>query len=316
MRRTIIILIALFSTLTTAYDVIGLKLYRDGDNTVAEVVTSGPATVKTAKLTGPDRLLIDLMGGVHRLKDSDLPPLPPGIVVEVRSAQFESDPPITRIVLVMAEPTGEVRTIDGPRSGQVFIPTPGYPDFPEWSIGRATPAVPSVEEPPVEPVAEPEPSPEPAPVEPEPEQPREPSPTRPPDPRRIQLPEEELQQAFVVGDTVGEGASYVRPRVVYRGWEFPDPFIVAKPVTEAQLGDESFPIVEDLKLVGVVAGRGPDKVAILQDARGWGYILEMGDSIRDGLVDEITDTTIVFDIEEFGVIRQVILTLPKEAFTR
>ncbi len=290
------------------YDVVGLKLYREGDNTVVEALTSGPATVKTARLQNPDRIIVDLIGGVHRLKDKDLPPLPQGIVMELRTAQFQSSPPITRIVLVLAEPVGEVQTGEGPRFGKAIIPTPGYPAFPEWSIARATPASPAV---PKKETTEPTISEPPPGAKPTPQ-----SPAETPAEKTPEENEYPVQRAFIAGDSLGGGASYIRPLVIYRGWDKPDPFVVAKPATESKIGEEAFPIVEDLKIVGIVAGRGIDKIAILQDARGWGYILGTGDSIKGGIVDSVTDSTITFNIEEFGVIRQVVLTLPKEVFNR
>ncbi|MCK5832848.1 AMIN domain-containing protein [bacterium] len=315
----IIILVTIISISASEYDVVGLKIYREGDNTITEVLTSGPSSIKTARLQNPDRLLIDLIGGIHRLKDKNIPPLPPGIVVEARSAQFQSDPPITRIVFVLAEPTGEISSSDGPRSGKVIVPTPGYPDFTEWSISRATPA----DKIKVKPISETEEAPKEVKTEAKPIKEKSetqktsepPSSIKKPRPTR-RVHEEQVQKAFISGDSLGEGASYIRPLVVYRGWDFPDPFVVAKPATESKLGEEAFPIVEDLMLVGVVAGRGINKIAVLQDARGWGYIYGTGDSIKGGIISEISDTTVTFNIEEFGVIRQVTLSLPKEVKDR
>ena len=315
--KFIILPILILCTLAAAeYDVVGLKLYLDGDYTVTEAITSGPAEIRTVKFENPDRLVIDLIGGVHRLKDTDLPPLPPGVVVEVRSAQFQGKPnPITRIVLVLAEPVGEVKTENSPRSGKILIPTPGYPEFEIWSIGQETLAkaaktehaapqkveTEKVSAEPVEKVVEPIPKPvEKAPVETIAEKEEKPS------------YEPEFQTAFIAGDSTGKGTTYVRPLVVYRGWDNPDPFIVAKPATESTLGEEAFPIVEDLNFVGIVTGEKSSELAVLQDARGWGYILGVGDSIKGGLVSSVSDTTITFDIEEFGIIRQVTLELSKE----
>ncbi|MCD6501037.1 AMIN domain-containing protein [bacterium] len=318
MKKNIIIIVLLsMATFAAAkYDVVGLKLYIEGGNTVAEAITTGPTTIKTATFENPDRLVIDLIGGVHRLKEKKLPPLPPGIVVEVRSAQFQGEPnPITRIVLVLAEPVGETKIEDGPRSGKVFIPTPGYPEFEVWSIGMSTPSKAPVEAPSEvkKPAAET--------AKKEPKKPKEEKPPPSKKPKAKQPPAEsaaepKFQRVYMESDTAHEGASYIRPLVVYNGWGNPDPFVTAKPASKSVLGEEAFPMVEGLKLVGIVIGSESNKIGVLQDARGWGYILGVGDSVKDGVVDAISDTTIVFDIEEYGVIRQVTLELPKEVSGR
>jgi len=71
-----------------------------------------------------------------------------------------------------------------------------------------------------------------------------------------------------------------------------------------------------LKLVGIVKGQNGDPLAVLQDRNGWGYIMGVADSVADGVVGAITDSTVRFDITEFGITRPVTLELPKEATKR
>ncbi|RKZ29796.1 hypothetical protein DRQ36_07570 [bacterium] len=303
-KNVIAILFAFAGFGLAEYDVVGLSLTREKDNTVVEVLTSGPTDIKTAKLTKPDRLLIDLIGGVHRLKTDGLPALPPGIVVDIRSAQNQAKPaPITRIVLVLAEPVGEVSVENGPRSGKVFIPTPGYPEFTTWSIGRETPAKQTKPEPVVAPKPEP-------PV-------ADTGAAKPPSvtPKDTTLVDTTLT-IIHSDDTTRPGASFIRPLVKYGGRQYHDPFIVAKPTIEQKFGEEAIPVVEGLKLVGIVKGQNGDPLAVLQDRNGWGYIMGVADSVADGVVGAITDSTVRFDITEFGITRPVTLELPKEATKR
>ena len=288
------------------YDVVGLKLYREGENTIAEIMTSGPTNVKTATLENPDRLLIDLIGGIHRLKTEGLLALPPGIVVEVRSAQNQAKPtPITRIVLTLAEPVGEISSEDGPRAGKVIIPTPGYPEFEPWSIGRETPA------------KEPEEAPEAVTTDTT-------TPAKPPAEEKSSPPATTEVVDTTAMDTSGvevvtttdsslaPGTAFIRRMVKYDGEDFRDPFVVAKAVSEARFGEEALPSADVLELVGIVKGQYDELLAVLQDNRGWGYIMGVSDSVKDGIVGEVTDSTVRFDITEFGITRPIIMGLSKE----
>ncbi len=278
------------------YDVTGLSLFREGDNTVAKAITSGPTRIKTLELTKPDRLIIDLLGGVHRLKAGELPALPPGIVVEVRTAQFQAKPePITRIVLVLAEPVGEVIVENGPRSGKVIIPTPGYPEFETWSIGMQTPD--KIIEPELETV-------ETAKAETVDTSEKTAAVTDLPD---------SLVDIVSLDDSTGSRTTFIRPLVEYNGREFRDPFVTAEPHQEQRFGEEAIPAVEGMILVGIVKDQTEEFLGVLQDRNGWGYILGEGDSVIDGNVGVVTDSTVRFDIMEFGVTRPITLELPKEA---
>lgn len=287
------------------YDVVGLVISRENDFTVIEALTTGPTNIKTAKLAKPDRLVIDFEGGIHKLKSTGLPALPPGIVIEVRTAQYQSKPiPITRIVLVLAEPAGEIKADNGPRSGKVRIHTAKYPQFAPWSIGMET-KIPAPKEeiskPPVPPVYK--------------------------DSIATKIPEMPLlgdttTKEIVIArtdsltDATGFKASFMRPLVKYGGKKYRDPFVEARPTEEIKLGEEMIPSVENLRLVGLVTGYSGEWLAVLQDNRGWGYIMGIGDTVRDGKVSSITDSSATFNIVEFGIARPVTLGLLKEAKTR
>ena len=308
-KKHICLLIFAVTLACGAYDVEGLNLSREGDNTVVKIITSGPTDIKTAQLTGPDRLLIDLIGGIHRLKDEGLPRLPAGIAVDIRTAQNQAKPqPITRIVLVLAEPIGDVRVENGPRSGKVYIPTPGYPEFETWSIGMSAP-----QEIPEKPEQQ-------AGVQTEPSDTVESLKTDIVDTTPMMpaisdsLSDDSEMIAVVVEDSMGNKASFIRPKVVYEGHLNRDPFYLEtenEPSTD--FGEEERPWSWSLKLVGIVAGKSGSPLAIMQDNKGWGFIFGVGDSIKDGAVDEITDSTVTFGIVEFGTTRPLTLSLPKEA---
>lgn len=310
MRKAIILILLAFATLCAAkYNVVGFSLSFRDDSTVAEVITDGPTEIKTIELEDPDRLIIDLIGGVHRLKTEKLPPLPKSVVVEMRSAQFQADPePITRIVLVLAEPIDDVRIETEPRGGKVIIPTPGYPSFDFWSIGRETPAAPP---------AEPEP-PETETTEKQPQEPEEEKTVEVIEAKaesiatQVEAPAESVLSAVTYSDSAGSNVSFVRPMVDYQGTQYRDPFVIAEPRKEQELGEEAIPIVNDLTLVGVVKDGENDYLGIMQDRKGWGYILGIGDTVVNGNVVAVTDSSIRFEIEEFGVTRPVDLQLLKE----
>jgi hypothetical protein len=74
-----------------------------GDNVEVEIQTSGPIAPDTQAITGPDRIVVDFPGA---LPAADLRALKVngGPLKGVRSGLFFNDPPITRIVLDLAEP--------------------------------------------------------------------------------------------------------------------------------------------------------------------------------------------------------------------
>jgi len=303
MRSAILTMLLLTAVCFADYGVVGFSLSFKNDSTVAEIITDGPTDIKTINLTNPDRLIIDLIGGVHRLKTSDLPALPKSIVVEMRSAQYQAKPtPITRIVLVLAEPISDTRIENGPRGGKVMIPSARYPSFSHWSVGRDTPgAVPPSEKP----VAKPS--------EPTPDRTLESIEARAETVATQTKPQSDsvLTELKHI-DAKGREMTFVRPIVSYMGKEFRDPFIVAEPRKEREFGAEAVPDVDDLTLVGVVKSDNGNYLAILQDRNSWGYILGVGDTVSDGKVSAVTDSTVRFDVEEFGVIRPVSLELIKE----
>lgn len=65
--------------------------------------------------------------------------------------------------------------------------------------------------------------------------------------------------------------------------------------------------VGDMKLVGVLWGQG-DRYALVEDSRGFGYILRVGDPVRNGVVIDIDSESITVEHTMFG--QTEIVTVP------
>src|SRR6185369_14449014 len=63
-----------------------------------EIVSSGVIQPKAMKLTGPDRVVIDLPNAVPMGKGRELA-VGSGDIKSVRYARFQMDPPVTRVVV-------------------------------------------------------------------------------------------------------------------------------------------------------------------------------------------------------------------------
>ncbi|RLG11321.1 hypothetical protein DRN73_05680 [Candidatus Pacearchaeota archaeon] len=87
---------------------------------------------------------------------------------------------------------------------------------------------------------------------------------------------------------------YVIKRYIYDGDVYPDPF---EPKEEIGLSGLDF---SNITLVGVVWGEG-GKIAIVKDQIGKFYFLHEGDQIRNGIVYEIREKEVIFEISEYGV---------------
>ena len=66
--------------------------------------------------------------------------------------------------------------------------------------------------------------------------------------------------------------------------------------------------MESLELVGILENKSGLK-ALLEDERGYGYIMEQGDRVQNGYVLKVFEDRIVFEISEYGWSRTVALEL-------
>jgi Tfp pilus assembly protein PilP len=69
--------------------------------------------------------------------------------------------------------------------------------------------------------------------------------------------------------------------------------------------------VENLKLVGTLED-GSGYKALLEDDKGFGYLLRSGDRVKNGYVVNVLENKIFFQIEEYGWSRVISLELPPE----
>jgi hypothetical protein len=107
-------------------------------------------------------------------------------------------------------------------------------------------------------------------------------------------------------------ASFPQREVIrYQSFGRRDPFmpLIAENLAGYQNGE--MPDVETMRLVGVLRGNY-DKMVLLEDVEGYGYILENGDKVKNGYVIEIYSNKVLFQISEFGWSRTVALTMDVE----
>jgi type IV pilus assembly protein PilQ len=79
----------------------GISVLRGTEGLNVEITGSGPLTARTMKLTGPDRLVIDIPNSLLAGHPRDIAVNSNGIKA-VRAARYESAPPTTRIVVDLA----------------------------------------------------------------------------------------------------------------------------------------------------------------------------------------------------------------------
>jgi type IV pilus assembly protein PilQ len=79
----------------------GVSVSKGTDGVNVEITGSGPLTARTMKLTGPDRLVIDIPNSLLDGRPRDIAVNSNGIKA-VRAARYESAPPTTRVVVDLA----------------------------------------------------------------------------------------------------------------------------------------------------------------------------------------------------------------------
>lgn len=98
----------------------------------------------------------------------------------------------------------------------------------------------------------------------------------------------------------------------YSAFNKRDPFrslIVGEFVTEKKMSPVDLGRVE---LVGIVKGE-LDRFALLEDNKGFSYILRVGDRIKNGSVVAIADKSMVARVTNFGQTRKFTLHLARRA---
>src|SRR5262249_51404832 len=81
-----------------------------------EITGNGPLTAKTMKLTGPDRLVVDIPNAVLEGRPREIAVNSNGVKT-VRAARYQDDPPVTRVVVDMTS----ARSFDLAPSGNQLV---------------------------------------------------------------------------------------------------------------------------------------------------------------------------------------------------
>lgn len=92
---------ASISTPSRVSHISNISVARGGEGLDIEVHGSGPLAARTMKLTGPDRIVLDIPNSILDGRAREIP-VNSNDVKGVRAARFQSNPPATRIVVDMA----------------------------------------------------------------------------------------------------------------------------------------------------------------------------------------------------------------------
>jgi Tfp pilus assembly protein PilP len=106
-------------------------------------------------------------------------------------------------------------------------------------------------------------------------------------------------------------AVFQRKVIYYQGEDRRDPFAPLTERISTDFGKIPLPMFESLKLVGVLKDEEGNR-ALLEDEKGYGYILKSGDKIKNGYVVSVEDNKVIFQIEEYGWSRTIALELSTE----
>jgi hypothetical protein len=109
---------------------------------------------------------------------------------------------------------------------------------------------------------------------------------------------------------------FAREQYVYTSSTRRDPFLsLLDGKFQSQSGEGSLVDVGDMHLVGIMWGSA-DKFALVEDSRGRGYVLRVGDPVVNGYISGITKTDIQVVQNAFGESQSLSIQLkPKEGET-
>jgi hypothetical protein len=99
-----------------------------------------------------------------------------------------------------------------------------------------------------------------------------------------------------------------RETVYYQSEGRRDPFAPLTESIRTELGEIPLPTFESLKLVGVLRDQAGNR-ALLEDVRGYGYIMKNGDKIKNGYVISVEEDQVIFQIQEYGWSKTMTLEL-------
>ncbi len=102
-----------------------------------------------------------------------------------------------------------------------------------------------------------------------------------------------------------------RPKFIYSGLGNRDPFMSLVSGDFHGEGDTGLVGVGDMELVGILWG-SRERLAMVEDSRGRGYVLRVGDAVLDGRVKEITTDSIVIAQAFYGESQNVIIQMKRK----
>jgi hypothetical protein len=123
--------------------------------------------------------------------------------------------------------------------------------------------------------------------------------------------EAELPESLVVvSKPEGTPAEEISAReiIYYQSEGRRDPFAPLTERISTELGEIPLPTFESLKLVGILRDEAGNR-ALLEDDKGYGYILKKDDRIKNGYVVSVDDNQVVFQIQEYGWSKTIALEL-------
>jgi len=94
----------------------------------------------------------------------------------------------------------------------------------------------------------------------------------------------------------------------YQSYGKEDPFKVLVDGDFEQLTASELVDMNSAQLVGVMWGQD-DRFALVEDGEGFGYILRVGDRVRNGRVVSIRKTSLTARVTLYGITNQVVLKL-------
>jgi len=121
---------------------------------------------------------------------------------------------------------------------------------------------------------------------------------------------EEAKKAQNVGPRkVGEAELLLsRPKFIYSSLGKRDPFMSLVSGEFQGEGTVSLVSIGDMELVGILWG-SKEKLAMVEDSRGRGYVLRVGDAVIGGVVTDITKDSIVINQTFYGETQTVVIRM-------
>ncbi len=106
-------------------------------------------------------------------------------------------------------------------------------------------------------------------------------------------------------------AVYKRKVVTYSSDGRKDPFTPVGEKINVEFGEAPQPSYESLRLVGILKDASGN-MALMEDGEGYGYIMRLGDKVKNGEVIYVGDDRVLFQITEYGWSKTVAIELSKE----